>query len=94
MIVSNGAELRLIWIPAWEKLDLSACISWLTSTLPVAYCRVKFSWVPALMPAPQLAAPVPGELQVVTPLGWTVQPWADNSLIAVGGEYGHGPWVS
>jgi hypothetical protein len=24
MIESNGADDRLIWMPAWEKLDLSA----------------------------------------------------------------------
>ena len=47
MIVLNGAEVRLIWMPAWEKLDFSACISWLVTTSPLPNSSEKLSWVPA-----------------------------------------------
>ena len=94
MIESNGAEVRLTWMPAWAKLDLSACISSLTWRMPLAYCSEKLSGVPAAMPAPQWPAPDPGDVQVVTPLRLTAQPWLDSSLTAVAGEYGHGPLAS
>ena len=94
MIESNGAEVRLIWMPASENCDLSACISWLVTTAPLPYLSEKLSPVPAGMPAPQSLAPVPALTQVVTPLGLTFQPWLDSSLTAVLGENGHGPLVS
>ena len=33
---SKGSDDRLTWIPAREKSDLSACISWLTNSVPLA----------------------------------------------------------
>ena len=91
MIESNGAEVRLSWMPAWAKLDLSACISSFTWRMPLAYCSEKLRGVPAAMPGPQWPAPDPGDVQVVTPLGLTAQPWLDSSLTAVAGGSGHGP---
>src|SRR5580704_390398 len=79
MIESNGAEVRLTWMPAWAKLDLSACISSLTWRMPLANCSEKLSGVPAAMPAPQWPAPDPGDVQVVTPVRLTAQPWLDRS---------------
>src|ERR1700761_3338443 len=80
--VSNGASDRFRSIPACEKADFMASISEVSSVIPLAYSRLKLSFAPAAMPAPQSDAPVPGLVHVVTPLGFTFQPWLVSSWLA------------
>ena len=51
---------------------------------------LKFRLLPAVTPAPQSPAAVPGFTQVDTPLGTTFQPLPASRLLALAGLYGNG----
>lgn len=59
-----------------------ASISAVSSVEPLAYSRLKLSFAPAAMPAPQLDEPVPGLVHEVTPLACTFHPWPVSSCLA------------
>src|SRR5207244_13625788 len=80
--VSNGADDRLISMPAFENAVFRTCISWSTTTWPDAYWRLKLALAPALTPSPHWPGPVPGLVHVLTPPWLTAQPLSLSSFAA------------
>jgi len=54
---------------------------------PVAYGKLKLRVLPLGIPGPHLA----GSAHVVTPPGFTVQPWLTSSALALAMLNGYGP---
>src|SRR5271165_3110085 len=82
----NGLGSRFSLIPSASALDCSWVISASVQADPVAYGKLKFSAVPAVIPGPHRL----GVAQVVVPPGTTVQPWLVSRLLALAGLYGNG----
>src|SRR5438128_9969036 len=89
-VSKDGLVVRVRSTPAIEKSALSCCISLSSAGFPLTYSRWNEAFCPCAMPAPHCAASVPGLVHVLTPPGFTVQPWLCNSVTAAAGENGYG----
>src|SRR5579864_930928 len=88
--VSNGAVVRLIWIPARAKSLLNCAISRSSAGVPLAYSSLNDACAPWGTPVPHWLAPLPGLVHVDVPPGLTVQPWLCSSETALLGLNGNG----
>jgi hypothetical protein len=88
--VSNDAVDKVTLMPALDHADFSAVMTCAVASFPLSYCSSKFILVPAGIPAPHWLGPVPGDAQVLVPLGTTVQPWLFRRDAALLGLYAYG----
>src|SRR5258706_9239040 len=88
---ANGLGSRLSLIPIVAAFDCSCCITDPIHAVPLAYGMVKLSVEPAVTPAPQSRAAVPGFTQVDVPFGTIFQPLLASRVFALPGLNGNGP---
>jgi hypothetical protein len=73
-------------MPACAAFDCSSLISDASQLSPLAYGKLKLRVLPWAIPGPHSA----GSVQLVLPPGTTVQPWLDNSVLALATLNGNG----